>query len=681
MTVRGLSASLSTLCAITFAALPSLPAQVHSHDGDRPRRTAPWDPEVVAAMAALPVQQEGRVQPFAALAASTLHSVHGRRDMKLEPPGAEKVTLSPTEWLLDVWIYPDQAADYPLFRIENSELLDAIGIAREAGQKLRLDFVTYRQMLTGEPPPGQRLFDLSHQIARKDQKARTAVDNMVADLARKLGLYHELHQQLGVLHSDFALEGEALRAVFDGESRALFGDLVGRAVPLAGLLRQMQDNQSDPKFGNAMQIARLLSDLTQHPAGPALFPPPPSHRSGDQKAAETWLNLGDAIDYAMAGGLPQEQLGAVQALQQAIVASDPGLQKQALLAFQQGIVGLAKARGEYDKVELEVSYLTEAWHYKSLHWFLFAFLVCGAAVLLPSSRLLWFAGLALTVLPLGFLTWDIVLRCLIRSRPPITNLYDTFLFIAATGVLVALVTEVITRRRIMLFLGPAYGALIVMLARLYEVEDGQDTLKPLQAVLDTNYYLATHVTSINLGYAAGVLASALATVWLLLQAIVPNRIGADVSKAIVRMVYAVTCFGLIFAVFGTIYGGVWANDSWGRFWGWDPKENGALLICLSQIALLHARMSGLVRDFGFCVWAAFTGIVVAFSWFHVNLLGVGLHAYGFSAAVRSGLFTYYTVESVLIAIGVGGVLLRRWVAAAAARAAAGVDESGAAEGA
>jgi len=269
-----------------------------------------------------------------------------------------------------------------------------------------------------------------------------------------------------------------------------------------------------------------------------------------------------------------------------------------------------------------------------------------------------------------------VLRCVIRGRPPILNLYDTFLFIAATGVLAALVTEWVTRRRIALSLAPIFGALLVMLARAFELEEGKDHLAPLLAVLDTNYYLATHVTAINMGYAAGMFAALLGTAWLVLQALGIRRNDTALHKSIVRATYGVTAFGLTFAVFGTIYGGVWANDSWGRFWGWDPKENGALLICLSQVALLHARMSGWVRDLGFCVWAALTGMVVAFSWFHVNLLEIGLHTYGFAGSTKSALFLYYGIQGGLVVLGAAGVLMRRSMApAVAARGAASASGS------
>jgi len=126
---------------------------------------------------------------------------------------------------------------------------------------------------------------------------------------------------------------------------------------------------------------------------------------------------------------------------------------------------------------------------------------------------------------------------------------------------------------------------------------------------------------------------------------------ARAQHGLARAVYGVTCFALCFAVVGTILGGIWANESWGRFWGWDPKENGALLICISQIALVHGRRGGFLRDPGTCMAAAFGGTIVAFSWWGVNLLGVGLHSYGFTSGVHTALWTYYGVQWGIVGLG------------------------------
>ena len=101
-----------------------------------PVRTEPWDPAVVEAIASLPVQNGGRVMPLGTFAAFTLYFVHGRRDVQYmvgSGTDTKKVTLEPTEWLLDTWCFPEQAANYPLFRIENVGVFDALGFANQGG--------------------------------------------------------------------------------------------------------------------------------------------------------------------------------------------------------------------------------------------------------------------------------------------------------------------------------------------------------------------------------------------------------------------------------------------------------------------------------------------------------------------------------------------------------------------
>src|SRR5206468_7480867 len=188
-------------------------------------------------------------------------------------------------------------------------------------------------------------------------------------------------------------------------------------------------------------------------------------------------------------------------------------------------------------------------------------------------------------------------------------------------------------------------------------------MEMLRAVLDTNFWLATHVVVVTLGYASTFFAGLLAICYILLGLGTPvlsrvlrpqsspsplngERAGVrggavrsasvrpdvDVGKALNKMVYAIICFATLFSFVGTVLGGIWADQSWGRFWGWDPKENGALLIVLWNALILHARWGGLVRDRGLANLAVFGNIVTSFSWFGVNMLGIGLHSYGFMDA-------------------------------------------------
>jgi hypothetical protein len=114
----------------------------------------------------------------------------------------------------------------------------------------------------------------------------------------------------------------------------------------------------------------------------------------------------------------------------------------------------------------------------------------------------------------------------------------------------------------------------------------------------------------------------------------------------------------LFSFTGTVLGGIWADQSWGRFWGWDPKENGALLIVIWNALILHARWGGLVRERGLMNLAVFGNIVTSFSWFGVNMLGIGLHSYGFMDAAFRWLMLFVGTQVAIILLG--SLPLRVW---------------------
>ena len=125
----------------------------------------------------------------------------------------------------------------------------------------------------------------------------------------------------------------------------------------------------------------------------------------------------------------------------------------------------------------------------------------------------------------------------------------------------------------------------------------------------------------------------------------------DLSKALTKMVYGIVCFATLFSFTGTVLGGIWADQSWGRFWGWDPKENGALLIVIWNVLILHARWGGLVKERGLMNLAIFGNVITAWSWFGTNMLGIGLHSYGFMDAAFMWLMLFVGTQLALIVLG------------------------------
>ena len=242
------------------------------------------------------------------------------------------------------------------------------------------------------------------------------------------------------------------------------------------------------------------------------------------------------------------------------------------------------------------------------------------------SRPLNRAAFYLLLLALAVHTFGLVSRMYLQERPPVTNLYSSAIFIGWGAVIVALILERIFRDGIGAACAGAIGFITLIIA--HHLAGSGDTLEMLQAVLDTNIWLATHVVAITTGYSAMFLAGMLAIIYIV-RGVFTRSLKKETADSLARMTYGVVCFATLFSFVGTVLGGIWADQSWGRFWGWDPKENGAVLIVLWCAIILHARWGGFVRQRGLMIMAIFGNIVTSFSWFGVNMLGVGLHSYGF----------------------------------------------------
>ncbi len=236
------------------------------------------------------------------------------------------------------------------------------------------------------------------------------------------------------------------------------------------------------------------------------------------------------------------------------------------------------------------------------------------------------AGFALLVLAFVIHTIGLGFRMYLEGRPPVTNLYSSAIFIGWGSVVLGLILERIFKGGIGLVASGLIGFTTLIIA--HHLALSGDTMEMLRAVLDTNLWLSTHVVVVTLGYASMFVAGLLAAVYIV-RGFFTRTLSSETARALARMVYGIVCFATLASFTGTILGGIWADQSWGRFWGWDPKENGALLIVLWNAIVLHARWGGLIKERGLMAMAVFGNIVTSFSWFGVNMLGIGLHSYGF----------------------------------------------------
>ena len=259
-------------------------------------------------------------------------------------------------------------------------------------------------------------------------------------------------------------------------------------------------------------------------------------------------------------------------------------------------------------------------------------------------QVLWINRLSYTLLILGFLVhgFGILLRMDIMNRPPVSTIYESVIFVAFIIVLLATILEYYRRDGLGIFVGSVSGAILHFIGFSYAA-DG-DTLQMLVAVLNSNFWLATHVTTITIGYGASLVAGFVGHLYLIQNIL--NSANNKKLKSIFNNLFGITLVALFFTLFGTILGGIWADQSWGRFWGWDPKENGALLIVLWQLMMIHSRLSGLVKSTEFALGMSLNNIIVALAWFGVNLLQVGLHSYGFDDGVARNLYLFIAFEIV-----------------------------------
>ena len=247
---------------------------------------------------------------------------------------------------------------------------------------------------------------------------------------------------------------------------------------------------------------------------------------------------------------------------------------------------------------------------------------------------------------IGISIYGFVLRCVIAGRPPVSNMYESLIWVTFGMTVFALVFEWIFKTRFFALAGSILAVIGFVLAdNVPTVLD--PSIQPIEPVLRSNFWLTIHVLTITLSYAAFLLSLGIGHVCL--WSLWKHPEDKARLQGQTRLLYRVVQVGVVLLAAGTILGGVWANYSWGRFWGWDPKETWALIALLGYVAILHGRLAGWLREVGFTIGVvcAFLGVLMA--WYGVNfILGVGLHSYGFSKGGLPFVITFVVVEIILV---------------------------------
>lgn len=572
-----------------------------------PRNAGDFD---LVAFGRLPTLVNGRVKPLDTVARTSLLVMQGRQRVRT----FEGRALQPSEWLLDVLFRPELANGYPTFEIVHPDVLALFDLtpAQGAGGK---------RFSAAQLAKGIAELDRQARLADAvDTAARTTFQSATIKLRDSVMLYQRLQQSFvppGIEH--------------------YFDKLAGLPAALRGPKVEGMNRPRDP------EAAQLLLELSRGFAvmdtEGYLRPIPPDMGMANIAG---WKTAGAALDGALADGVLNTSALAYADLGRAWIGQDAHGFNRVLATFRGRLeTGMPDLM---TKCNVEARFNTAQPFYSSMMIYVVAFLLAVFSWL-KWPEALSNAAFGLVAVAFAVATTGIGTRMWLEARPPVTNLYSSALFVGWGAVALCLVLEYFYRNAI----GSAAAGLVGFASLLvaHHLSMGGDTLEMMRAVLDSNFWLATHVVTITVGYSATFLAGFLALIFVF-RGVVTRSLDKATADALARMIYGVVCFATLFSLVGTVLGGIWADQSWGRFWGWDPKENGALILVIWNSVILHARWGGMVKQRGLAGLAIFGNIVTAWSWFGVNMLGVGLHSYGFMDAAFWWLVGFVISQAAMI---------------------------------
>ena len=625
----------------------------------------------------LPVMYEGRMKPLDTLARNSMLIISGKQTFVDE----EGKTQPAIRWLLDVITDSPQAEKHKVFRIENLEVQKRLGLKRRSGFRYSLDEFFGKL---------GALDKKETEAYKKDKDQRTVFDRKAIETARRVRLYMTLQQSLGLPRRDASVE-EEFKTIKDisrwrripTAPRSLpptVGDERWETMTSAGTRDWIKHRAA---ARGATSVDELVSSFAKE------FRPLWEAASGkpltSQDHAERVRGLNFAVRLALvtsdrdmqAGSQrptfarldePAEPLASTMAsIYDAYLDGEIGTfnsevaRYHTLVAedahFSDVILSSSIDRAFGSRTNFETFFHHAAPFFYSSMYYLLAF-VLAALAWLGWTKPLNAASVGLIVVALVIHTLALAGRMYISGRPPVTNLYSSAVFIGWAAVVLGLAFEMIYKNGVGNVVSGAVGFATLLIAH-YLSGDG-DTLKELVAVLDTQFWLATHVVCVTLGYTTSIVAGFLGVIFIVRGVATPS-LTKEVERDLTRMIYGTLCFAILFSFIGTVLGGLWADDSWGRFWGWDPKENGALMIVLWNALVLHARWGGMIRSRGLAVLSVVGIITTSWSWFGTNAMGVGLHSYGFN----EGVWTWFMLLGVMapaIFVSVGWLVPKRvWV--------------------
>ncbi|MGV3772578.1 MAG: cytochrome c biogenesis protein [Verrucomicrobiales bacterium] len=568
-----------------------------------------------SAFGKIPVLLNGRIQPMDSVARNALLMLRGKQSVMVEGENGKEVKMPAIDWLLEAMTRPDDADKRKIFRIDNQEVLGML--------KLSIDekHFSFDQIKDSWGQIEQQAAAIRKN--KPEEATHDAREKQIFKIQHALGLYFQIKNSLKPESTpDFTREIAVYQENIPSGIAALQKREIGEEY----------DEQSLQMIVQFFKRYEMLSRA----AYPMIIPPVDLTQGRDQ-----WVNIGASLMEAMRSRDVNPAVMSYAKISSAYAKADAAAFNEEVAKYRSWLA--ERYAPEVKKGIEESFYNYYAPFAKSIAVYLLAFLF-GCAYWFNWSR--WINRTAFYLLVLAFIvhTTGLIFRMYLEGRPPVTNLYSSAIFVGWGAVGLGILLERWFKDGIGGVTAASVGVVTLIIAHNLSLEG--DTMKMLVAVLDTNFWLATHVVVITMGYASMFLAGALAIIYIF-RGVFSTTLTTQTAKALSRMVYGIVCFSTLFSFVGTILGGIWADQSWGRFWGWDPKENGALLIVIWCAVILHARWGGMIREKGLMACAIIGNIITAFSWFGVNMLGVGLHSYGFMDEAFRWLM-YFNISQLLI---------------------------------
>ncbi|RKX33687.1 MAG: cytochrome C biogenesis protein [Verrucomicrobia bacterium] len=568
-----------------------------------------------------PILLNGRIKPLDTVARTSLLLLRDKQTFRT-PDGGK---IPAMDWLTELLFDGPSADARKIMVIHDPDVLSLFGWRQEEGK-----YFSYADLF----PHLAKIDEQARRAGETDAKLRSRFQQHILTLHRQLILYQRLKNSI---QPEDTADLSTELTVFQGVVRP------GRE---AIRQRERSEPYDEVAFNRMIAFGSRYKQLAENGY---FYISPPAPGSDD---SDTWRKSGELILETVGTEEIDPLIMRYAAVASACRPSDGQGFNRAVTELQATLSDQIPT--ESRKAAQEVFFNHFSPFYKSMVLYVVVFLLACASWLAPGKGLgrtaLYLGGLALALH-----TGGLLFRMYVEGRPPVTNLYSSAVFVGWGSVLLGLFLERLFRNGIGSVTAAATGFATLLIA--HHLSGDGDTMEMMRAVLDSNFWLATHVVVIAIGYSATFLAGFLAIVFII-RGVVSRTLDKATAQTLNQMVYGIVCFALLFSFVGTVLGGIWADQSWGRFWGWDPKENGAALVVLWNAIILHARWGGYIRPRGLMVMAIFGNIVTAWSWFGTNMLGVGLHSYGFMDKAFIWLLIF--MISHLVIMGLGGLPPRFW---------------------